>query len=453
MRVTTNTISGNYLKNLGETAAELQRSRQKASTLRKYLSVEEDPGAYVQEARITRDYHKNEDYQETADHAMALLQNQDKIMQSVLDMGRNVSKRYSIEALNDTNAAQREIYAAQLESLQEAMVRTLNSNDSGDFVFAGADGARPPFELENGRLYYRGIDVETGRYKDGTLPNAALQEKNLDMLNQEMLFFDLGYGLDTNPHTSGVPAGAGSGYYDVKPSSVFNASVSGLKAIGWADKYDNVSLVDSINGSKYMVPVNKGENIINLTGKLAKMLREYDRSQGGYSEYATDESGVLLFDNGAGGRAPIKNAADGSLVYEKNTAVNENGLLINKFTGNVMLKKKAPPVDEPWRESDIAKNTGDWNTTFSAVLKKFDAAYDRVLKTETDIGVRMNFVSVTKDRLNMSEEILTDRFEQVAKVTPEKAFTDYSFAMTHYNTALRLGTSIIPKSLAELMPF
>lgn len=450
MRVTTNTISNNYLKNLGETAADLQRSRLKASTLRRYLSVDEDPGAYVQEARITRDYKKNEDYQETANQAMALLQNQDKVMQSILDMAKNLSKKYSLEALNDTNAAQRKIYASQLESLQEAMVRTLNSNDSGDFVFAGADGGKPPFELENGRLYYRGIDVETGRYKDGTLPPA--DKKDLDKLNNEKLYYDLGYGLDTNPHTSGVPSGTGSGYYDIKASSAFNASVSGLRAIGWADKYDNVNLVDSVNGSKYSVPVDKGENIVNLAGKLAKMLREYDRSKGGYSEFATDETGVLLQEMPGGGRQPIKDATTGNLIYEKNTAVNKDGYLINKFTGNVLVKSQGPP-QEFWKETDIAKNVSDWNKTFSTTLKKFDAAYDRVLRAETDIGVKMNFVKVTQDRLNTSEEILTSRFEEVAKMSPEEAFTNYSFAMTHYNTALRLGSSIIPKTLAELMPF
>lgn len=450
MRVTTNSMSGNYLKNLGETAAELQKSRRKASTLRKYLSIEEDPGSYVQEAKITRDYHRNEDYQETADKAMALLQNQDKVMQAVLDMGRNLSKKYSIEALSDTNAAQRKIYAAQLESLQEAMVRTLNSNDSGDFVFAGADGDKPPFELEDGRLYYRGIDVETARYRDGTFPPA--EKKNLDTLNNEKLYFDLGYGLDTSPSTDGVPAGVGSEYYGIKASSAFNASVSGLKAIGWADKYENVSLLDTVNGNKYMIPVDKGENIITLAGKLAKMLRAYDRSQDVYSEFATDESGVLLQEVPGGGRKPMKDEVSGLLIYDKNTAVNKDGFLFNKYTGDIMVKSVGPPIIN-WMATDVAKNQSDWNATFSKVLKKFDAAYDRVLKTETDIGVRMNFVEVTKDRLNLSEEILTNRFEEVAKVTPEKAFTDYSFAMTHYNTALRLGTSIIPKTLAELMPF
>ena len=258
--------------------------------------------------------------------------------------------------------------------------------------------------------------------------------------------------MDTNPHTSGVPSGTGSGYYDIKASSAFNASVSGLRAIGWADKYDNVNLVDSVNGSKYSVPVDKGENIVNLAGKLAKMLREYDRSKGGYSEFATDETGVLLQEMPGGGRQPIKDATTGNLIYEKNTAVNKDGYLINKFTGNVLVKSQGPP-QEFWKETDIAKNVSDWNKTFSTTLKKFDAAYDRVLRAETDIGVKMNFVKVTQDRLNTSEEILTSRFEEVAKMSPEEAFTNYSFAMTHYNTALRLGSSIIPKTLAELMPF
>lgn len=457
MRVTTSTLANNYLKHLGRTSEDLSISRKKAATLRKYLSVEEDPGAYVREARITRDYKKNEDYQKTADQAAGLLENQDKIMQSILDMSRDVSKKYSIRALNDTNAAQRQIFASQLESLQEAMVRTLNSNDSGDFVFSGADGAVPPFELKNGRLYYRGLDVQTGRTKDGNkLPDTTKEEKTLDMLNDEKLYFDLGYGLNTKPQTNGIPQGSTTGYYAIKDSSAFNAATSGLKAIGWADKYDNTTLFDSINGSKYTVAVDKGENLITLAGKMAKMLRQYDRSKGGYSEYATDESGILLHDAGHGSRLPMTDAANGNtVIYEKDIAVNEDGVLINKFTGNKLVKTAASGGGQPeyWTEKDIAVNVSDWNESYSKVLKKFDAAYNRALETETGIGVKMNFVDVTKNRLKMSQDILTDRFHEVAMLDPEKAFTEYSFALTHYNTALKLGSSIIPKTLAEMLPF
>ena len=65
----------------------------------------------------------------------------------------------------------------------------------------------------------------------------------------------------------------------------------------------------------------------------------------------------------------------------------------------------------------------------------------------------MNFVEKTKSRLTLSQDILVDRYEEVAKESPEKAFTDWSNALMHYNTALRLGQSIIPKTLAEMLPF
>lgn len=448
MRVTTNTISSNYLKHLGATAEDLQRSRLKASTLRNYLSVEEAPSAYVREAKITRDYHRNEDYQETADQAMALLQNQDKVLQEILDMSRNLSKKYSLEALSDPSAAQRKIYAAQLESLQEAMVRTLNANDSGDFIFAGADGAKPPFELEKGRLYYRGIDVETGRYKDGTVPDTANGQKDLDMLKEEKLYFDLGYGLDTSPNTAGIPNGTGSVGYSIKDSSAFNASVSGLKAIGWADDNDKAG-----SFKKYNIGVEKTENIITLAGKLAKMLREYDQGRD-YTEFATDSEGYLLYDkdnrDGTYTRMRLKTADTNQPILGSDVEVDSSGFLVNKLTKAKYLKT-AP--SEYWKESDVNKYSRKWNDVFSETLKKFDAAYDRVLREETNIGVKMNFVSVTKNRLDLSEEVLTERFEQVAKIKPEEAFTELSFAMNHYNTALRIGTSIIPKSLAELMPF
>lgn len=449
MRVTTNTISSNYLKYLGATAEDLQTSRVKASTLRKYLSVDENPGAYVQEAKITRDYKKNEDYQESANQAMALLQNQDKVMQEILDMSRNLSKKYSLEALTDTSGAQRKIYAAQLESLQEAMVRTLNSNDSGDFIFAGADGGKPPFELYKGRLFYRGIDVETGRYKDGTLPPA--DKKNLDTLHEEKLYFDLGYGLDTAPNTNGIPNGIGSGGYSIKDSSAFNTSVSGLKAIGWADDNDKNNAF-----KKYNIGVEKTENIITLAGKLAKMLRTYEQGSD-YTEFATNSDGHLLHDkknpDGTYTRIIVTDAKTTKPILESEVEVDSSGFLVNKYTKEKYFKTTAPDPNTFWQESDINKYSKKWNDTFSDTLKKFDAAYDRVLREETNIGVKMNFVDVTKKRLDLSEEVLTARFEQVAKVSPEEAFTNLSFAMNHYNTALRIGTSIIPKTLAELMPF
>ena len=88
MRVTTNTLTNNYLKHLGTRAEDMNKARQKASTLRRYLSVEENPGLYVQEEKIKRDYAKNDDYQQAANKAQATLQNQDKILQSVIDIAR-----------------------------------------------------------------------------------------------------------------------------------------------------------------------------------------------------------------------------------------------------------------------------------------------------------------------------------------------------------------------------
>ena len=454
MRVTTNTLTNNYLKHLGTRAEDMNKARQKASTLRRYLSVEENPGLYVQEEKIKRDYAKNDDYQQAANKAQATLQNQDKILQSVIDIARNLSKKYSLEAVNDTSAAQREIYATELEKLQQSMVQALNSKDSGDFVFAGADGGKPPFELHNGNLYYRGLDVLTGRDKNGNLPGP--DDKTLDTLNNEKLYYDMGFGLSTEPNTGAMPTGDKTGHYKIDESSAFNVSLSGLKAIGWADKDDSVSSVKGIN-NKYNTEVKRGDNIVSIAGALAKMLREFKDFNTEYKDFHTGMSGNLLYDNPVTNtREELKDALTNKPVRKGDVEVDKQGFLIDKETKNRIAKTAAgspPTATSYWKASDAVTKSQNWHQEFSKKLKSFDAAFNRVLATETQVGVKMNFVEKTKSRLTLSQDILVDRYEEVAKESPEKAFTDWSNALMHYNTALRLGQSIIPKTLAEMLPF
>ncbi len=454
MRVTTNTLTNNYLKHLGTRAEDMNKARQKASTLRKYMSVEEDPGLYVQEEKIKRDYAKNDDYQQAANKAQATLQNQDKVLQSVIDIARNLSKKYSLEALTDTSAAQREIYATELEKLQQSMVQALNSKDSGDFVFAGADGGKPPFELHNGNLYYRGLDVVTGKDRYGKTPGP--DEKTLDTLNNEKLYYDMGFGLSTEPNTGAMPTGDKTGLYKIGESSAFNVSLSGLKAIGWADKDDSVSLVKGID-NKYNTNVRRGDNIVSIAGTLAKMLREFKDFATGHKEFHTSSSGALVYDNPATNtREEMKDALTNKPIMKNDVEVDDQGYLVNKQTKTRIAKTATgtpPTATSFWKESDAVSRQENWHQAFSKELKRFDAAFNRVLATETQVGVKMNFVEKTKSRLTLSQDILVERYQEVAKESPEKAFTDWSQALMHYNTALKLGTSIIPKTLAEMLPF
>lgn len=454
MRVTTNTLSNNYLKHLGVRAEDMNKAREKASTLRKYLSVEENPGLYVQEEKIKRDFAKNDDYQQAANKAEGHLQNQDKVLQSIIDMSRNLSKKYSLEGLNDPSAAQREIYATELDKLQESIVMSLNSKDSGDFIFAGADGGRPPFELHKGELYYRGLNVLTGKDKNGNDP--APNDKTLDTLNEEKLYYDMGFGLSTDPITSDIPSSDKTGQYNIGPSSAFNISLSGLKAIGWADKDDSVSLIKGVD-DKYSTPVTRGENIVSIAGKLARMFREFKDFNTEYKELYADSSGVLFYDNpSTHNRVEMKDAQTNALIMKKDVEIDKDGFLVYKQTQQRIPKEMGgtPPTPTSyWKGSEPLSTTQTWHQAFSKELKKFDAAFERVLATETQVGVKMNFVETTKSRLTLSQDILVNRYEDVAKEKPEKAFTDWSEALMHYNTALKLGTSIIPKTLAEMLPF
>ncbi len=252
MRITTNAILRNYKSNLSNSLTNLDLARTKVMTGRNFNSTAEDPASALRAATLERKYMRNQDYLSTVKDVQSFQDAQEDAAMQISDIARNLLKKYGLEALNGTNGSleTRRTYADAWKGAQESMLRSLNATYEDKFVFAGNDGANPPFTLETAAdgtqiLKYRGVDV-----------NDPANQAILDELSKETSYVDLGFGLALD----------GNGTVDA--ASAFNTSLPGIKMMGYGQ---------DANGNP--------KNMILLAGEISRVLREepFDRDQ--YKEF------------------------------------------------------------------------------------------------------------------------------------------------------------------------
>ena len=252
MRITTSALIRNYKSNLNKSITNLDLARTKVMTKRNFTKGYEDPTGAVRESALNWKYDRNQDYIDAIDDAQSFQDAQEDAITQINTQARQLSKQYGLEAMNGTNWTWdvRKTYATAFRKAQESMTMSMNASYSDRFVFGGKDGGHTPFELKDGKLYYRGLDVDDPANK-----------AKLDEMADEKVFTDLGFGLTMKGD-------------EVANSSAFNTALPGIKVVGY----------DQSNGVS--------NNMIVLAGKIADVLEKED--------FDTEEYKKLLdaFDNG-----------------------------------------------------------------------------------------------------------------------------------------------------------
>ena len=191
MRITTSALIRNYKSNLNKSIGNLDTARTKVMTHRKFNKGFEDPTGVVRESALNWKYARNQDYIDAIDDAQSFQNAQEDAITQINTQARYLSKQYGLEAMNGTNWTYdvRKTYAQAFRQAQESMTMSMNASYGDKFVFGGAAGGQPPFELRTEAdgtktLLYRGLDVNH--------PDA---QDDLSKMANEQVFTDLGFGL------------------------------------------------------------------------------------------------------------------------------------------------------------------------------------------------------------------------------------------------------------------
>ncbi len=88
---------------------------------------------------------------------------------------------------------------------------------------------------------------------------------------------------------------------------------------------------------------------------------------------------------------------------------------------------------------------------YQKLSSKFEKVSTGILNQITELGVKSEFLTTTKDRLENTDISLQEQMQNVEGIDLAKALTDYSWNQYAYNAALKVGTSILSASFIDFM--
>lgn len=164
MRITNNTLTGNYLRNLNRNLKQMQKYQNQLSTLKEISKPSDNPILVSRVMGLDSNIRSNEQYgknitdslgwTDTADGALSVVSSTLLRARELLVYGANGS-------LSDTD---RHALRDEAKMLKEQLVQVLNTNYDGRFIFGGQNTTTPPFSSKEGEvMLYSGSDSNLKR--------------------------------------------------------------------------------------------------------------------------------------------------------------------------------------------------------------------------------------------------------------------------------------------------
>lgn len=342
IRITTNGVLRSYKTGLTRSSNNLNKARNHVLSQRNFTSFAEDPSGAVQAFQLRRAFARTSDQYNTNNALTSKYEAAWTSISNILDTVAvseedNTAIRDAMVAGNDPTGSARQALSQALRQKAESIVQSLNVKYGDSFIFAGTDGLNVPFELKEGKLLYRGIDVDT---KD---PDELAK---LKALAEETSFADIGLGFQE----------AGGKFVT---ASGFNSAISGVDILGYGTDEDGLP-----------------NNSVSIILKMADILENVDDS--------TNDLG--------------------------------------------------PARDE-----------------YDALFTKLNSAKDALIKKHTELDGRADFLNTNALRLKSYAYTLDEQRLEIEQVDMADAITEFSWAQYCYNSALKVGNSILSQSLMDYM--
>lgn len=218
IRTTTNGVLHGYQFNLQRSSYTLNKARDMVLTGRRFNSFAEDPALAAHSFKLRTSLLQLDSQYTVSQSVVRKYEIAWSTMDSV-STSLKTAKDAILRASNPPTAGGRKALGQQLSQLAEGIVKSMNNKYGDNFVFAGADGLNMPFELENGKLTYRGLDVNAA-------PGSDEYNKLQDLLKNEKKFADIGLGLEE--HTDG----------SLNETSAFDTALHGVTFLGHGQDAD-----------------------------------------------------------------------------------------------------------------------------------------------------------------------------------------------------------------------
>ncbi len=171
MRITSNSITGNYLRNLSRNLEQVQKTQNQLSSGKEVSKPSDNPMLVSKIMNLDSTISENEQYRSTIDSAMDWVNTSDGALGNVTDTLQRVRELVVSGATGTLSDTERSAIADEIRELSNQVSDSLNTKFDGRYIFGGQKTTEPPFSVNGGVVVYGG---DSGNISREIAPNVGL---------------------------------------------------------------------------------------------------------------------------------------------------------------------------------------------------------------------------------------------------------------------------------------
>lgn len=172
MRITSNSITGNYLRNLSRNLEQVQKTQNQLSSGKEVSKPSDNPMLVSKIMDLDSTISENEQYRSTIDSAMDWMNTSDGALGNVTDTLQRVRELVVSGATGTLSDTERAAIADEIRELSNQVSDSLNTKFDGRYIFGGQKTTEPPFSVgADGVMTYSG---DAGNISREIAPNVGL---------------------------------------------------------------------------------------------------------------------------------------------------------------------------------------------------------------------------------------------------------------------------------------
>ncbi|HAE62353.1 MAG TPA: flagellar hook-associated protein 3 [Eubacteriaceae bacterium] len=163
MRITNNTLTGNYLRNLNRNLKQMQKYQNQLSSGKEVSKPSDDPMKVSRIMNLGNSISENEQFKKNIEDSLGWAKTADGSLSEVsatLLRARDLIVYGSNGTLSDTD---RSALVDEMSMLTEQLTQLFNTNFDGRYIFGGQKTTEPPFSVEGGLMAYNGDNNNISR--------------------------------------------------------------------------------------------------------------------------------------------------------------------------------------------------------------------------------------------------------------------------------------------------
>lgn len=224
MRVTTRSMSRNYLKTLNNNLGKRSESMRRMTTKMKYENLSENVADGYRAIRADQRIFKIESQLSGIENAMGELETADQVLQDVLEVMTDLAQGDIERAANIGEPEKRQTVANNIKIIKDQILQFANGKYGDKYLFSGTNNGSAPFTVDkDGQICYNSIPVkDIQKDADGYFRKDVNTGERIPIPWDKDVYLDIGQGVKVEES-------------HIDTATAFKISFSGLEILGMGE--------------------------------------------------------------------------------------------------------------------------------------------------------------------------------------------------------------------------